>query len=67
MEHYTSPPYTFVACVEEIYIYLIFKILIVIQIPISREIHAAVINYVYVNELQQGRQCGGAFTSPLLS
>jgi hypothetical protein len=52
MEHYTIPPYAFVACIRELYIYLIVKILIEIQVPISRELHAAVINYVYLNELQ---------------
>jgi hypothetical protein len=52
MEHYTTPPYAFVACVGEIYIYLIVKILIEIQLPISRELHAAVLSYVYLNELQ---------------
>jgi hypothetical protein len=52
MEHYTTPPYASFACIGELYIYLIVKILIEIRIPISRELHAAVINYVYLNELQ---------------
>jgi len=49
---YTTPPYAFVACIGELYIYLIVKTLIEIQIPISRELHAAIVNYVYLNELK---------------
>jgi hypothetical protein len=52
MEHYTTPPYAFVVCIGELYVYLLVKILIEKQIPISRELHAAVINYICLNELQ---------------
>jgi len=46
MEHHATPPYAFVTCIEELNIYLFVKILIEIQIPISRELHDAVINCV---------------------